>query len=1023
MASGDYRKPLAATVAVIGFCFFLSGFSALVFQVVWARKLDLVFGHTVYAVTTVLAAFMGGLALGSRLLGSVADRRKDVLRIYALLEAGVGLYAILLPGLIDGMTPLFRWAYQLFGGSFLLFSAFRFVVFALLLLPPTTLMGGTLPVLARFFARRAERFGGTVGLLYGWNTFGAVAGALAGGFLLIPALGVGRANLAAASLSVAVGLFIFLLSGRISRSMEAGFLKTGAAAEERPRKTGGSAAKPAMLKLVLAVYFLSGMAALGYELIWTRLLIMLDYFDSDTYSFTTMLTTFLFGLSAGSLIAARFADRLRRPEQALGIVQVAVGCASLLSLFFLAKSGHVIHLTERSWEARVALCFTWSFAVMIVPTLLLGAVLPLVTTIYVRNRKDVGKRVGTAYSANTVGSIVGAVLTGFVFIPLLGAKGSLLLLSSVNVLLGIILLFAARGKGSPWKTALPATVLFTAIVLVSPKGKLYRIVEEEDRLLFYDEGSTATVTVLRHADGSKSANVDGIPVAGTDVIMLTDQKSLAHLPSLVLDHPASALTVGFGSGGSSWSFCLHDHVKKVRCVEIAPNVVAAAGFLEESNHGLLRLGRYADKYGIIIDDAKSYLNLSGDRYDVIATDCTDLAYKSNANLYTSEYFRLCRERINSGGALVIWLNITGISTYDLKTALNTFLSVYPEGSVWYFSNVPTHYVLLLGTVEPLSIDVTKYLERFRDTKVLADLEEIGLSDPWKFLNSFVTAGPALRAWAAEGAINTNENAYLEFSVPRTGSDRYNAVNLEQLLSLRTPVTPFLTNVPPGVDRSALKRNYLADGCLLRSVIALWRLDFTESLDWIARGRELNGTDPGLDKFEDFVRSQQRSFGRRIAENAGEGEIDAVDAYNLGVYHFDKEEYGEAADRFREAVARDPSNADAHTMLGLSLLHLGDREGAVRSMEAAVAADSTAYRALRNLADLTRDAGDAAGAEAYYLKALSVKPDYPAARGNLGLLYFRSGRLDEAEEQFRLFLRYSPGDPRAEAMLEKIRAER
>lgn len=1015
-------RTLGGVEGAVALCFFLSGFSALIFQVVWLRKLDLVFGHTVYAVTTVLAAFMGGLALGSRLFGRIADRRENVLRLYGILEAGVGLYAVILPLLIASLTPLFRLLYHATGESFFLFSLVRFLIFCVLLLPPTTLMGGTLPVLARFFTRKERRFGRTVGFLYAWNTFGAVLGTLTGGFLLIPLLGVSRANLFAAAISVIVGIATIALSRRISPSPAA---TTGTSTVEIDRAGAPPSYSSFLARFVLILYAFSGLTALGYEVIWTRLLIMLDYFDSDTYSFTTMLATFLFGLSAGSLIASRFVDRSRHPERILAFVQILIGCTSLLSLFLLATPGSMIHYGQRSWESRILLYFLFSFGVMIVPTLLLGSVLPLVTRIYVRNRRDVGNRVGIAYSANTIGAIAGAVLTGFVLIPLIGTKGSLLLLSAINVAFALVLLGSVENRRGLFfgATTTVSLVVFLMLALLVPKEKLYRIVKDTDELLFYDEGNTATVTVLRHEDGSKSANVDGVPVAGTDRIMLTDQKSLAHLPSLVLKEPSSALTVGFGSGGSSWSFCQHPHMTKVRCVEIAPNVIDAAAFLLESNHGILEAAEYRSKYGIILDDAKSYLNLSGDRYDVIATDCTDLAYKSNANLYTVEYFELCRSRIEPGGAIVIWLNITGLTTFDLKTALNTFLSVYPEGSVWYFANVPTHYVLLLGTTERLSIDLTRYLERFQVPQVLRDLREVGLDDPWKFLDSYIASGPSVREWAAGGRLNTNENAYLEFSVPRTGSDEFNSANLDALLDLRQPVSTLLTNIPPGFDPGLMERTYHAGNCLLQSVSALWRLKFAESLSQIDKSRAINPSDPSLGEFEALVRSQQERFGRRIAASARADAASDVNAYNLGVFHYDRKEYEQAAGQFRRSIRLESANADAHTMLGLSLYHLGDREGAIRSLKQAVEVDPGAYKALRNLADLAREMGEMEGAEKWYQEALSVNPEYLPARANLGLLYFQQGRFNDAEEEFKEFLRVKPGDPQAEAMIGRIRAAR
>lgn len=1000
-------RPLDIWIAL---CFFLSGFSALVLQVVWARKMDLLFGHTIFAVTTVLAAFMAGLAIGSRLLGAAADRKGNPVALYGLLEVGIGVYALLLPSIMDALNPFYRSLYQSFGGSVWLFTTIRFLISLLLLLPPTTLMGGTLPILSRFFTRSPESVGGTTGWLYSWNTFGAVAGTLVSGFLLIPVAGVSGANRIAAFLAIGVGVTTWILSKQIDWAAA-----TAPPSDPAPARARGR------LVIVLIAYALSGFAALGLEIIWTRLLILLDYFDSDTYAFTTMLATFLLGLSIGSFLMSRFVDRIKRPAFVLGVFEILIGVLALGSLFLLTTGGSVLFFGDRAWEMRVLSYFGKSFAVMIGPTLLLGAVWPLVSRLYVQRLGSIGREVGVAYAANTVGSILGAVVTGFFLIPVLGTKGSLIFLCGISVFTGLMLLFVfERSRGTrSLATGGAGVVLFVILALLAPKKQLYQIANETDELLYLNEGNTATVTVLQHADGFRSANVDGVPVAGTDPIMLTDQKSLAHLPSLVLPNPSSALTVGFGSGGSSWSFCQHPHMTRVRCVEIAPNVVSAAPYLEASNHGIVTSTEFRHKYGIIYDDAKSYLNLSADRYDVIATDCTDLAYKSNANLYTREYFSLCRSKIEPGGGLVIWLNITGLTDYDLKTALRSFLSVYPEGSVWYFANVPTHYVLLFGTEEPLTINLTEYLERFAESAVRKDLREIGLDDPWKFLAAYVTSGQKLREYVADATINTNDNAYLEFSVPRTGSDLYNADNLAGLLTLREPVEPRLRNIPDGFDPRPLRAAFNADHQLIESVIALWRLEFDDALERVARARDMNPGDPSLLVMSDVVRGQKNAFQSRVQEVGSSEDADPVQMYNLGVLMFDEENYRGAAEQFEAAIAADPRNAEAHTMLGLSRAQSGMMEDAITAYGAALAADPLFLKAHVNLGDALQQTGDPDGAARSYGIAISIDPTYVPARGKLGALLANSGDRAGAIEQFRAVLEHAPGHPGAKQMLQRL----
>ncbi len=402
--------------------------------------LHLLFGDTVLAVSTVLASFMAGLALGSYWIGRHVDRRPRVLPLYAALEAGIGLSAIVLPIALDALTPVYVGLHRHLSDWFWLFGAARFALAFTLLCVPTALMGATLPVLSRYMVRNTATIGWSVGALYALNTGGAVVGCFAAGYVLLGRYGLTRTVWIGAALNLAIALLVWVGQRWIpeeSRAPAQEPAARGTAAVEAVALDGGT------VRLVLWCFGLSGFAALSYEVIWTRALTF--FVGNSTYAFSAMLTTFLCGLALGSLLCARLSDRRRNPLALLGALQVAIGLYGLLSIAIL---GRLFYGLDRWWEgfssaywgASPWLTFAKTFAVILPPTLAMGAAFPLVGRIAAGGVRGVGRGIGTAYAANTVGAIAGSLLSGFAAIPLLGLHLSLVFTSLVSVGIGGALL-------------------------------------------------------------------------------------------------------------------------------------------------------------------------------------------------------------------------------------------------------------------------------------------------------------------------------------------------------------------------------------------------------------------------------------------------------------------------------------------------------------------------------------------------------------------------------------------------------
>jgi spermidine synthase len=812
--------------------FCVSGVAGLIYELIWVRELTALLGAGIYAISAVLAAFMGGLALGAAAAARFADRLRRPFGAYSVLElliAGSGLAIRLV---WRHFAVFDTWAYGRWGDVPQVLALSRFAAVTLVLLVPTTLMGATLPVMARAVVNSRSHLGGRVGWLYAVNTLGTVVGVFLTGFYLLDRFGIQHTGWIAASLNLAagigaLGLTLFDPWPRSSRAAAVTVELTSppGAVENVPdvacrdpdgqrRAFGGGGEEISPTGVVGACMFLSGFAALAAEVLWSRTLIFLfdDRLRNTTYCFSALLTVYLAGIVLGSACVGLIVDRLRQPLKCYGLV------LSLVGVSFVASAA-ALHSGElRAWigPASPAAATLWlvvatmmlkTAVVLGLPTFLMGVSFPIAIRAAV-SANVVGAETGRLYSLNTLGSVCGSLAAGFVIIPLVGLTGGLLLLAIIEGALGVACLWRSRGR--PARILAPGLLLvaITAAAIARPfdHGGLATLHPDES-LVYYDEGAVATVSIAEDNSGQRRICVDDVPVAGTSLKMQTDQKSLAHVPMLLIPEPRNALTVGFGSGGTSYSLLLYNCLEKVHCVEICPGVVRAAGQMTASNHGFLE--RHDPRYRVIFDDARAYLRGTREVYDVIATDCTDLRYKSSANLYDVEYFQLCRDRLRGQGLVIVWMPLGGLSDMMFRTTLRTFQRVFPEMAVFYMHNDWTHYVLLAGGHERLKIDFSRLLHRIGEPHVHADLESIGLDNPYKLLATFTTSGPALAEYLRGDLVNTQDRPVLEFEAPRLMAGQFESIqaNLDSLMRFRVPVDRWLMSTAITDEQRATLRRY------------------------------------------------------------------------------------------------------------------------------------------------------------------------------------------------------------------------
>jgi spermidine synthase len=587
--------------------FFLSGCSALIYELVWQRTLNLVFGVSTLSVSAVLAAFMGGLALGGLVFGRMVDRTRRPLRLYALLEAGIGAGAILLPMVFSVLPGIYVWLHAHlhpapWGGAVLKF-ALAFPV----LLGLASLIGGTVPVMARLVMDRRDALSRKFSLLYAINTVGAVLGTGLTGFMLLRHFGMQQTVWLAASLNSFIALTAWLVGLKSTGPKN---LTSDTDGERNNSSslvaTSGQRNSPSS-KLIFICAGLTGMASMGLEVGWARILGILT--SNSAFGFALLLILLLGGFGVGSLVHALWARFPGDSWRRLAFIQWALAAVVMGGLPFLHTSPRWL---DRCCDgSSVTAVFLGEFGLtalaVFVPGILMGMSLPLLVAAGAGKRITVGRWLGRIYAINTLGCVIGAFATGFLLIPWLGIQSSVGLLLGVYLVVGMAAWYKVSQLSRPWRwggIVLALGIYVGGWQILPAEGYFKSRIEEPRQLIYYQEGNNATVTVVEEFDGVRSIMVDGQPVAGTVGTSLIDQKMLAHLPLLLHPAPHRALTVGFGSGGTSWSMLLHNI--DVDCVEIEQAVPGAADHFLSENHGVLSHSRFR----LIVDDARSWLRVA-----------------------------------------------------------------------------------------------------------------------------------------------------------------------------------------------------------------------------------------------------------------------------------------------------------------------------------------------------------------------------------------------------------------------------
>jgi len=759
-----------AGLALLFACFFVSGALGLMYEVVWLRMLGLIFGHTVYAITTVLAAFMGGLALGSFLLGRCAPRIRNLTGAYGVLEIAIGLYCALTPMLLRLASSLYLALNHTLGLSYNAFSVVQFLLIFALLLVPTTLMGGTLPILSQALVKQEVGIGRTISALYAVNTFGAVTGVALAGYILLPALGNRTTTMIAAIGNVVVGGLAIGYSRRQPTQRPHGLQAQAQPGLRLPISLGIDG------WLVLVAFGVSGAVSMAYEVAWTRALALV--IGSSTYAFTAMLLVFLAGIAGGSALYSWLWGSRTASPAIFAALQAAIGLLFMTILLVFERMPELFLVALR-WSGSAAFVqVAVSATSLLPPTLLIGATFPCAVAVATRGLPRVGTDVGQVYAVNTLGAIVGTILAGFVLIPAIGVHGSIKLGILCNLLLAAAL-FATPPRTSlvwPWGSV-GAALVGAAVVFVpswdqsvmasgpgvyaswylqrAETASLTHILRTQGEVLFYRDGINGTVSV--HREGQYLfLRVNGKMDAGNRLDMPT-QLMLGHLPLLVHQDPRAVLVIGLGSGITAGAVVRHP-IERLDVVEIEPAVVEASRFFAWDHGDVLK----DSKVHAVIADGRNFLLTTSNRYDVIISEPSNPLIGGLASLFSVEFFQLARQRLNPGGIMVQWVQGYNLLPDDLRMVVKTFRSVFPATTVW---NATRGDFLLLGRAESTPLNLTLFETRF--PRIRADLLGIGVQAWPGILGFFMLSEEDTRRLSESAGLNTDDRLPLEFSAPRS----------------------------------------------------------------------------------------------------------------------------------------------------------------------------------------------------------------------------------------------------------------
>ncbi len=797
MTSTDQQRNNSIAINLI---IFLAGFTFLLYEVCWNRLLALVLGGTVTASTIVLATFMAGFGFGAFFWGRFANTKTGTGRLLAILLSGIGVLSLINYFLITGTIPAIYTTLISQGISLSLTELSVFIVSAILLFLPAFLIGGIFPLVSKIAIESKDSIATSLGRLYAFDTLGSAVGGLLTGFVFLGSLG--QKNTVLLAVVINLGLAVWVLLSRKFNQTES--LSAGPAPPETATDAKVSPDQTRLRQTALICTFVCGFSILCLQVFWLRMFKI--YLTITSYTFALVASLAILGLFTGSLLFKRRAEKIADYYQCLHRLFISMAITTVLGLLLLIFLPEVLMLPFRAIMdnplIRVFLLpIVAAILVVFPPSVFSGYAFPLTCRIYSAGRGSISGDVGLVLMINTIGSVIGPVMAAFVFLPLVGAVYSTLLI--VVLLAGTALLVLRRQTkriDTMQFSLYVGIAIILALTVVHPDIKILppSFARFDRKVLFYREDVEGTLTVGQDRgarSNSKHTFVNNSSVIGTNYDAIKIVKMIGHYPFFLGLECKKALVIGFGIGVTTSAIASHPEVESIECVELVPGLRDAAVFYKDMNRNVTADPRLE----FISGDGRHYLQLTPNKYDLISCDPTHPILGSG-NLYTKEYFALCRQHLNPGGMVSQFLPLHKLRTEELLGIISTFHSEFPHCTVW----LGHYYAMLLGSMDPLPTDFAQWT---------ANVEQIGLdvhfyANPYHLAATLALDENAISVLVAENPFdmsnlyNTDNLSYTEFFTPECLNRENTAANLAFLIDRRTEPEEIFSNIE---DKEMLNR--------------------------------------------------------------------------------------------------------------------------------------------------------------------------------------------------------------------------
>ncbi len=1036
---------------ILGLIFFSSCMCGVLYEVIWARQLILFFGSPVFAVSTILSALVGGLGLGSFYFGRLVGREKHPLRLYAFLGAGIGIFALIFPTLLDILNAICVLIYRGMGAGFYSFSLVRFVLSFIVLLIPSTLMGGTLPLLSRSAKDRCAGF--SADRLFTINMVAASVGCIAAGFFLIQLLGIQN--------SVYLAVAINLILGSIAFGLDRSQVETSVDLQQRVDDGSGISPNGEIWRPLLWTFALSGFCAMAYAVLWTR--ILTSFLGNPAYAFSVTLTALLLGIAVGSWLCAALTRRIQPFVNLFGLVQIGIGLSvvALLpafgNLYGISKGFQAAFGIGRVWE------FVAGFILMIIPTILMGASFPFATRICAAS---------AVYPFSTIGALLGSLCTGFILMPLIGVRLSLLLTGGLSAAIGCALILRHSEKSQLFSgTAIGGTILTVGVgVMVllwgsSPpflKNGAFWTQRASDTLIGHTETVDANITTFMDDQGIHRLYVDNDQVADASRRGSVAQRIVAHLPLLLHPNPERALVLGFGMGGTSYT--MTQHGVRVDAVENPKGLIEAARkYFTDVNRNVLDSSLFNHTF----NDERNYMLMTPNRYDVISIGANHpLTSSRGSNLYIADSYRWCKRILTGDGIICQWIPLRRMPETHLKMIVRTFIAVFPNTTIWY--KYTPDFAILIGTPERLKINYKRFMERTQIPRVHAALAGDDL-DGMSLLDSFMMGEKVVRAYSGDGTTHTDNHPRLEFFHPRALVNTTHK-NIAGLAKYRERSTPYLVNYGRTMNDKIVVRRQIdlyfdATQKLIEGQIEYAKGEYEKAVGVLNQALAINPDDNTIRSnlgaavavankdYQRELKQTEKALKQALQSNPR----DVQKQVELGITYELQGELAKAADAFEEALKYEPNRPELYSLLGpiyerqerydealytyqrlekldpnlpaiifgamASIYHFHKKmlPEALEYAQQALAVDANSWRVHNLLGVIYADKNEFRQAVDAFKAAMRLAPNEPMPHSDLAKVYLAQGRHDEALKSVDAAMRLAPGDPYLQEQRHQIQA--